>query len=428
MLFSGVFRELRFARENAGNNFIRHILDRNLKKNQHTCLPETSTVLNVNRGRYTTDMGYRQITYARQGPLVLTRCMATDADLTSEIQSLSSRLLESESSRSELDQLVRQMRQELQGSLRQASESRTALEQSEQRIRELEEEMSDFSTSLLDEANRQAGDANRRAALALRLVDEREIVIETQREQLLALKEMLESREDISSPIEPPSTSNPDIDPDDEEAVADALEEASYATPIRPLVRYDIAKEFPDFVALAGTESNWRKTKFGYRVISQDVEPALCLDTAVHLNWLTCRAWRDSVLDATFILEPVPQSERMWAKRPSHPCCLCGTQAQSESHARLHNAKLPRHEDENYPVCLSCLASVRAGCELVRFLKSLADGVRKFETKEQQRRAYDECVRLREQCFWARIGSFFPQQLPNTVVDSEYENAEEDLE
>lgn len=358
---------------------------------------------------------------------LLQRGMATtDPDLTSEIQSLSSRLLESESSRSELDQLVRQMRLELQVSLKQAEGSQAALEQAKQRISELEDEMSDFSTSLLDEANRQAGDANRKAALAHRLVEEREQVIDTQREQLAALKEMLESTENAKAPTEERSSKLELIDPDNDEEVADALEGARYYTPIRPTIRYDVTREFPDFLAISGTESNWKKTKFGYRLVSQDIEPALGLDTAVHLNWLTCRSWRDAVLESTIVLEPVPQSERVWARRPSHPCCICGTQSQSESHARLHHAKLPRHEDDRYPMCLSCLASVRAGCELVSFIKSLADGVRKIETKAQQRRAYDECVRLREQCFWARIGCFF-QPLRNEDIDSAYENAVEDL-
>lgn len=60
-----------------------------------------------------------------------------------------------------------------------------------------------------------------------------------------------------------------------------------------------------------------------------------------------------------------------------------------------------------HPLCHWCLNRVRAVCDFIAFIKKLRDGVWKATDQEGIRRAWDECERLRERMFFARMGSRF---------------------
>lgn len=60
-----------------------------------------------------------------------------------------------------------------------------------------------------------------------------------------------------------------------------------------------------------------------------------------------------------------------------------------------------------HPLCHWCLIRVRAVCDFIAFVRKLRDGVWKATDEEGVKRAWDECERLRERMFFARLGSRF---------------------
>lgn len=61
-----------------------------------------------------------------------------------------------------------------------------------------------------------------------------------------------------------------------------------------------------------------------------------------------------------------------------------------------------------HPLCYYCVNRVRSVCDFVMFLRSIRDGVWKADDETSLARAWEECIRLRERMFWARIGGSFP--------------------
>ncbi|CAN6664469.1 hypothetical protein TRVA0_036S00232 [Trichomonascus vanleenenianus] len=62
-----------------------------------------------------------------------------------------------------------------------------------------------------------------------------------------------------------------------------------------------------------------------------------------------------------------------------------------------------------YPLCYYCLNRVRSVCDFIAFMKSVRDGVWRIDDKDKvsQMRAWEECSKLRERMFWARLGGCF---------------------
>lgn len=336
-----------------------------------------------------------------------------------------------------------------------------------QRVREMEDELTDLSSSLVDEANQQVSDANKRAAGAYRLVSERDDVIASQSAELTALKALLEElrenedslqmpRQRMESSASPASGSLPGnnstptgtpallssnfssprlpstgagsnslrrVAPDVQGEITQALilDLDAYASPTRPLIRTDIA-DFRDFCDAwgcdpdeAGSRSGglfhlqaekWRRSPYVQRVIKEDIETTLRIDKTPHLSYLTMRSFLHAVLDLTISLDPVSQKELPWSRRPSQPCLLCGEGRTDDKYERSYWARIPK-ESEPIVMDLACVAKTRLACELAGFLRHIAkrDPTASNAAKEL---AWRQCNSMREQLFWARTGGLFP--------------------
>jgi hypothetical protein len=146
-----------------------------------------------------------------------------------------------------------------------------------------------------------------------------------------------------------------------------------------------------------------KETKFYKRVLAEDIEPCLRLDTAPGLSWLARRSVLNSMCDGSLVVEPMPTSSKKFAL--SFACSLCGENRKTEQFARNHRFRTSESENsQRYPLCKYCLGRVRSSCDFLGFLRMLKDGHWRAEGEEAERAAWDESVRLREGMFWARIG------------------------
>ena len=146
-----------------------------------------------------------------------------------------------------------------------------------------------------------------------------------------------------------------------------------------------------------------KETKFYKRALVEDIEPTLRLDTAPGLSWLARRTALNSMASGKAIVEPFPSKHAFHS--PAFSCSLCGESRTNEEHVRRYRFKTSDVDDApRYPLCDYCLARLRAVCDFTAFLRSAKSGHWKNETTEDCRGAWEECVRLREKMFWARLG------------------------
>lgn len=144
-----------------------------------------------------------------------------------------------------------------------------------------------------------------------------------------------------------------------------------------------------------------KETTFYKRALTEDIEPTLRLDTAPGLSWLARRTVINSMCEGKLIVEPIPQTARLYHP----PCTLCGEQGRSETHARTHRFRTSDSETaQRYPLCKYCLGRVRASCDFLGFLRMIKDGYWRTEGTQAEAAAWEESVRLREQMFWSRMG------------------------
>ncbi|KAL8862304.1 MAG: hypothetical protein Q9178_001313 [Gyalolechia marmorata] len=144
-----------------------------------------------------------------------------------------------------------------------------------------------------------------------------------------------------------------------------------------------------------------KETRFYKRVLTEDIEPTLRLDTAPGLSWLARRTVINSMSEGSLVVEPMPAA----IKSNVFACSLCGENRQDEEHARSHRFRTSENDNaQRYPLCSYCLNRVRASCDFLGFLRMLKDGHWRAVDEEGESQAWEECVRLRERMFWARIG------------------------
>ena len=144
-----------------------------------------------------------------------------------------------------------------------------------------------------------------------------------------------------------------------------------------------------------------KETRFYKRVLTEDIEPTLRLDTAPGLSWLARRTVVNSMSEGSLVVEPMPAA----IKYNVFACSLCGENRQDEEHARSHRFRTSENDNaQRYPLCSYCLTRVRASCDFLGFLRMLKDGHWRAVDEEAESQAWEECVRLRECMFWARIG------------------------
>lgn len=150
-----------------------------------------------------------------------------------------------------------------------------------------------------------------------------------------------------------------------------------------------------------------KDTKFYKRVLAEDIEPTLRLDTAPGLSWLARRAVISAMTEGTLVVEPVPSNSPFAtiSKPQYYPCSLCGDTRRDELHLRNHRFRTSEAESaQRYPLCKYCLGRVRSTCDFLGFLRIVKDGFWRADDADSERAAWEESVKLREQMFWSRIG------------------------
>ena len=144
-----------------------------------------------------------------------------------------------------------------------------------------------------------------------------------------------------------------------------------------------------------------KETHFYKRVLIEDIEPTLRLDTAPGLSWLARRGVVSSMCEGRLVVEPMPPMTKPY----HHPCSLCGEQSRVEHRARKHRFRINESETaQRYPLCEYCLNRVRSTCDFLGFLRMVKDGYWRTDGPQAEAMAWEESVRLRERMFWSRIG------------------------
>ena len=144
-----------------------------------------------------------------------------------------------------------------------------------------------------------------------------------------------------------------------------------------------------------------KETAFYKRVLVEDIEPTLRLDTAPGLSWLARRGVISSMCDGKLIVEPTAPAVRLYHS----PCALCGESSRDAAKARTHRFRTNDSENaQRYPLCEYCLNRVRSTCDFLGFLRMIKDGHWRTEGQQAENMAWEESVRLRERMFWSRIG------------------------
>lgn len=150
-----------------------------------------------------------------------------------------------------------------------------------------------------------------------------------------------------------------------------------------------------------------KDTKFYKRVLVEDIEPTLRLETAPGLSWLARRSVLTAMIEGTLVVEPVPTTAAFASisKPQFYPCSLCGEARKDTPHLRNHRFRTSESDSaQRYPLCKYCLDRVRSTCDFLGFLRMVKDGHWRAEDAESERVAWEESVRLRDQMFWSRIG------------------------
>lgn len=156
--------------------------------------------------------------------------------------------------------------------------------------------------------------------------------------------------------------------------------------------------------------TNLRDTKFYKRALAEDIEPTLRLDAAPGLSWLARRSVISTMTDGSLVVDPVTthagNSFIMSIAKPQfNPCSLCGESRKEAQYLRNHRFRTSEQESaQRYPLCPYCLLRVRSTCDFLSFLRMVKDGHWRADDDDQEKAAWEESVRLREQMFWARIG------------------------
>jgi hypothetical protein len=144
-----------------------------------------------------------------------------------------------------------------------------------------------------------------------------------------------------------------------------------------------------------------KETKFFKRVMTEDIEPTLRLDLAPGLSWLARRNVMSAITEGTLVIDPMPTSPNV----SMFACSLCGESKADQEHARTHRMRINENPNaQRYPLCQFCTHRLRTVGDFMSFLRTLKEGLWKCESQGDKQHAWEESVKLRERCFWARIG------------------------
>ncbi|KAF1983801.1 Sec2p-domain-containing protein [Aulographum hederae CBS 113979] len=148
-----------------------------------------------------------------------------------------------------------------------------------------------------------------------------------------------------------------------------------------------------------------KETIFWKRAQSEDIDPTLRLDQAPGVSWLARRTIINSMATGNLVVEPIPPPATRWNYGPVYSCSLCGENRKGDVYRRKHRFRTSEAEDaQRYPLCDYCLGRIRSTCDYIGFLRLCKDGHWRADTEEEVKGAWEECTRLREKMFWARVG------------------------
>jgi hypothetical protein len=146
-----------------------------------------------------------------------------------------------------------------------------------------------------------------------------------------------------------------------------------------------------------------RETKVFKRALTEDIEPTLRLDIAPGVSWMVRRPILNSMIEGSLVVEPMPASPVKF-RGPVNQCALCGENRTGETYARNHRFRISEdRETRRFPLCDLCLGRIRSCCDLLSFLRMVANGHWRADSDEEVKTAWEEYVKLRERMFWHRM-------------------------
>lgn len=169
-----------------------------------------------------------------------------------------------------------------------------------------------------------------------------------------------------------------------------------------------------DFAASPTIASSLKDQKFYKRAVAEDIEPTLRLEMASRLPFFTKRNFVTNMVSGNLIVEPYGPQSKYWS--PTWPCDLCSESREEEPYIRKHRFYKTDGEDK-FMVCDYCLNRLRATGDFINFLRMVRSGYWKSDSLEDSKAAWEECTKLRERMFWARMGGgVVPTFAPATEV------------
>lgn len=379
----------------------------------------------------------------------------------------------------------------------------------------LRKEIEDLSSALFSQANEMVSTARKsendykvKNKQLQNEIEEKDMMIQTYQEQLNLLKDILEQMQDESiKPVQKSATNNslqhPDTtettDTTDEEpppaALASRMNTGNvsfedfysnilYTPPIQA-IRYDLDlfQHFASYgklqnagstedLAGSGTSEHvdLKESRFYKRILHDDIQPTLRLDTAPGVSFLQKRSLMSAIFNGRVIIEPISSVNESFKRSSlmassdslSQPiatpdaCAICGeSRNDSLEHARLYMLKIYSSKSQKakskasanssttslnessesvnsvtanstneyiytFPLCDFCVLRIRSTCELYAFLRSIKSGVWKFNNEISEKKAWVECTRIRLKMFWSRLGIWDndPKIVDNKIFNS----------
>lgn len=396
--------------------------------------------------------------------------------VSQQVSSLATQLIESVERQSKLEEQLVHLKRDL--------EEQTKLkDEANSEVSKLQKEVEELTASLFDEANKMVADARREGneykvknEHLISQLEERDLLLSNLTEQLSELKDVLH-QQDVATALTATAT-----------RAEDTTSMALYSPTVNS-IRFDLKfyKEYLKFIANLSEQESIRahESKFLKRIISEEVEPALRIDLANGIGWLSKRTLMMALVDGRVIIEPVSginETYRLNFNKPTDnaanvksslysypensppvaietPCALCNEDRNDIlEHSRLYLMKVhavkrddfflasggsasttngSNSESANdiahqYPLCSYCLFRVRSACELFAFLRSLRlKNLWTLTDKVVVKKSWLELSRLRSKLFWSKIGiwdtdsNIITNQITPSVTDDLYKYLDE---
>lgn len=339
-------------------------------------------------------------------------------------------------------------------------------------VSKLQSEVEELSASLFGEANKMVNDARRekhevekRNESLVSQLKEKDLLLDNLQNQLKELKNSFHERdnepvlsrktsfEESKLKNLTPSNSSSQLNLSLNQLQLQQQQPVIYS-PTTDSIRFDLDQyqEYKKFIKAIRQSDSIRHTdtKFLKRLIADDIEPALRIDLAPGIGWLSKRSLLASIIDGRVSIEPIsginetyrlnfqnnannkPSENEVQSNLysyPAHsppvainePCSLCGEERNDIlEHSRLYIMKVHPKTDSSttsstsnlsanpavnqYPLCSFCLFRVRSISELFAFLRSLKTDAWKLTDEITIKKSWVELSRLRSKVFWSMIG------------------------